>query len=71
MHTFLEHLSAIDFDQTEVGVFIFLAVVHDGGETALLGPEKVEEISSGNCSHLGVGRSVGIWRVGTGYTHSP
>jgi hypothetical protein len=41
IHTFLKYLGAIDFDQAKVGIFIFLAVTHSGGETALLRPEKV------------------------------
>lgn len=41
IHTFLEYLGAIDFDQAEVGIFVFLAVAHDGGEMTLLRPEKV------------------------------
>jgi hypothetical protein len=44
LRTFLKYLGAIDFDQAEVGIFIFLAVAHGGGETALLGPKKVEDV---------------------------
>ncbi len=44
LHTFLEYLGAIDFDQAEIGILILLAVTHGGGETALLRARKVEDV---------------------------
>lgn len=54
IHTFLEYLGAIDFDQAEIGIFVFLAVAHDGGEMALLRPEKVEGVVRLRLFPLGV-----------------